>query len=724
MTASTQPDVTDDVRRSASEAAERHLKALVGRDDVVLREDQWAAIEALAVDRRRALVVQRTGWGKSAVYFVATKLLREGGAGPTVIVSPLLALMRNQIAAAERAGIRAVTINSTNIDQWQPINAQIQAGEVDVLLVSPERLNNPGFRDEVLPRLAATCGLLVVDEAHCISDWGHDFRPDYRRLRTLLAELPPGIPVLATTATANARVTADVAEQLGVHADSPLVEEGLQDLSRDPVLVQRGTLDRESLRLGVVHLKMPEQRLAWLADHLAEQPGSGIVYCLTVAATQEVAGYLRGRGLEVAAYSGQTEPDERHGLEQALVEGRVKALIATSALGMGFDASLGFVINLGAPQSPVAYYQQVGRAGRGTDEATVVLLPQIEDRDIWAYFASLGFPREEQVRETLAALAESERPLSTATLETRVELGRNRLESMLKVLDVDGAVQRVQGGWVATGQSWTYDADRYARVAEAREREQQAMLGYLRTEDCRMRYLREQLDDPDATDCGRCDNCGGLDLSTSVSATAVAEAEERLSRPGVTIDPRRMWPSALAHLGLDLKGKIAAGAEPGRAVARLTDLGHGQALRALFREDTPDGPVPPGLAQAVMDVMKDWAPEWTARPDAIVVVESATRPTLTRDLADGLSRVMQIPIVGAWAITDRTVPPRAGQSNSAQRVAALRRRGGLDAEIPEGATVLLVDDQVASGWTLTVASTAIRDAGAAGVLPLVLATQS
>ncbi|GAA1911324.1 RecQ family ATP-dependent DNA helicase [Nocardioides hwasunensis] len=713
-TASTAPAVTDDVRRSAREAAEGHLRALVGRDDAVLREDQWAAIEALAVDRRRALVVQRTGWGKSAVYFVATKLLREGGAGPTVIVSPLLALMRNQIAAAERAGIRAVTINSTNIDQWQVIQDQIHAGEVDVLLVSPERLNNPGFRDEVLPRLAATCGLLVVDEAHCISDWGHDFRPDYRRLRTLLAELPTGIPVLATTATANARVTSDVAEQLGVHAD------GAAD---SQVLVQRGTLDRESLRLGVVQLKTPEQRLAWLADHLAEQPGSGIVYCLTVAATQEVAGYLRERGLEVAAYSGQTEADERHALEQALVDGRVKALIATSALGMGFDASLGFVINLGAPASPVAYYQQVGRAGRGTDDATVVLLPQIEDRDIWAYFASLGFPREEQVRETLAALAESDRPLSTATIETRVELGRNRLESMLKVLDVDGAVQRVQGGWVATGRSWDYDAERYARVAEAREREQQAMLGYLRTSECRMRYLREQLDDPDAAECGRCDNCGGLTLETTVSETAVAEAGARLSRPGVVVDPRRMWPTALANLGLDLKGKIAAGAEPGRAVARLTDLGHGQALRTLFREDTPDGPVPPGLAQAVMDVMKDWAPEWKARPDAIVVVESATRPTLTRDLADGLARVMQIPVVGTWAIRDDSVPPRAGQSNSAQRVSTVRRRGALDAQVPAGATVLLVDDQVASGWTLTVAATEIRAAGAGAVLPLVLATQ-
>ena len=281
---------------------------------------------------------------------MATLLLRSGGAGPTVIVSPLLALMRNQIAAAQRAGIRAVTINSTNIEQWEPIHDQIQAGEIDVLLVSPERLNNPGFRDEVLPRLAATCGLLVVDEAHCISDWGHDFRPDYRRIRTLLGDLPDGIPVLATTATANARVTDDVAEQLGTD-----------------VLVLRGSLDRESLRLGVVRLKTAQQRLAWLADHLAEQPGSGIVYCLTVAATQEIADYLRSRGHDVAAYSGQTETTERQALEQDLIEGRVKALIATSALGMGFDATLGFVVNMGAPQSPVAYYQQVGRAGRGTD---------------------------------------------------------------------------------------------------------------------------------------------------------------------------------------------------------------------------------------------------------------------------------------------------------------------------------------------------------------------
>ncbi len=691
-------------------AAETHLRALVGpregQDDAVLRDDQWTAIEALAVQRRRSLVVQRTGWGKSAVYFVATLLLREQGAGPTVIVSPLLALMRNQIAAAERAGIRAVTINSTNLEQWDETHRAIAAGEVDVLLVSPERLNNPGFRDEVLPRLAATCGLLVVDEAHCISDWGHDFRPDYRRIRTLLGELPDGIPVLATTATANARVTTDVAEQMG--ADT---------------LVLRGSLDRESLRLGVVRLKTAQQRLAWLADHLAEQPGSGIVYCLTVAATQEVAGYLRSRGHDVAAYSGQTDPTERQALEESLATGRVKALVATSALGMGFDATLGFVVNLGAPQSPVSYYQQVGRAGRGTDEATVVLLPALEDRDIWAYFGSLAFPPEAQVRQTLEVLADEGGTLSTAGLETRVELSRTRLEQMLKVLDVDGAVRRVRGGWEATGQPWTYDEERYRRVREAREREQQAMLDYLGTDVCRMRYLREQLDDPGAADCGRCDNCGGLALDSAVSEAAVAEAEQRLSRPGVAVETRKMWPTGLSAIGIGLSGKIREGADQGRAVARLTDLGHGQALRELFRAETADGPVPPSLARAVVEVLGDWKP----RVDGIVVVESVTRGQLTADLADGLSRYLRVPIVGSYAVADPDIAPGQGAMNSAHRVAAVGRRYALRlddaAGSVDGRSLLLVDDQVVTGWTLTRAAVDLREAGAAAVLPLVLAVE-
>ncbi|MET9336558.1 RecQ family ATP-dependent DNA helicase [Nonomuraea sp. NPDC003804] len=685
------------------EEAEAHLRALAG-DHARLRDDQWSAIEALVVDRRRVLVVQRTGWGKSAVYFVATALLRELGEGPTVIVSPLLALMRNQIAAAERAGIRAVTINSANPEEWEEIYGRVAEGLVDVLLVSPERLNNPDFRDNVLPELAESAGLVVVDEAHCISDWGHDFRPDYRRLATLFEELPPGIPVLATTATANARVTRDVAEQLG----------------GDDTLVLRGPLERDSLHLSVVRLGSAEQRLAWLAQTLHELPGSGIVYTLTVAAAHEIATYLREQGHEVAAYSGQTDPAERLAAEEALLNNKIKALVATSALGMGFDKpDLGFVIHVGAPQSPVAYYQQVGRAGRGVERAEVILLPGTEDRDIWAYFASLAFPPEPVVRATLQAL-EQGGVLSTQALENVVDLSRSRLEMMLKVLDVDGAVRRVKGGWTATGEEWAYDAERYARIAAERKAEQEAMLGYLTTSECREEYLRRRLDDEAAAPCGRCDNCTGTHRSPEIAAAAVERARQTLERPGVEVEARRQWPTGLA----DLSGRIKPdlGAEPGRALGRLTDIGWGNRLRELF--NGPDGPVPDDMFKAVVQVLAAW--EWRQRPVAVVNVPSASRPVLVRGFAERLAQVGRLTYLGELGY-------RAGapgqQFNSAKRVQAIRATLAmpreLGAEIARcGGPVLLVDDRVDTGWTMTLAAALIRHAGAPAVMPLALATTS
>ncbi|MEV4555049.1 RecQ family ATP-dependent DNA helicase [Nonomuraea wenchangensis] len=684
------------------EEAEERLRALAG-EHAVLRDDQWAAIEALVVDRRRVLVVQRTGWGKSAVYFVATALLRELGEGPTVIVSPLLALMRNQIAAAERAGIRAVTINSANPEDWEEIYSQVADGLVDVLLVSPERLNNPDFRDNVLPELAESAGLVVVDEAHCISDWGHDFRPDYRRLARLFEELPPGIPVLATTATANARVTRDVAEQMG-----------------EDTLVLRGPLERESLHLSVVRLPSPEQRLAWLAQTLHELPGSGIVYTLTVAAAHEVAGYLREQGHEVAAYSGQTDPAERLAAEEALLANKIKALVATSALGMGFDKpDLGFVVHVGAPQSPVAYYQQVGRAGRGVERAEVILLPGAEDRDIWAYFASLAFPPEPVVRATLAAL-EERGVMSTPALETAVDLSRSRLEMMLKVLDVDGAVRRVKGGWEATGEEWAYDTERYTRIAAERRAEQEAMLGYLTTTECREHYLRRHLDDDAAHPCGRCDNCTGRHRSPDIALQAVEQARERLSRPGVELEARRQWPTGLSDLSGRIKPEL--GAEPGRALGRLTDIGWGNRLRELFHGG--DGPVPDDLLRAVIQVLAAW--DWRERPVAVVSLPSASRPELVRSFGERLAQIGRLTYLGELGY-------RAGspgqQFNSAKRVQAIRATLAMPKDLAGrvaecGGPVLLVDDRVDTGWTMTLATALVRHAGAPAVLPLALATVS
>ncbi len=682
--------------------AEAVLRALAG-SDAVLREDQWTAIEALVVGRRRALVVQRTGWGKSAVYFVATALLRARQAGPTVLVSPLLALMRNQVAAAEKAGITAVTVNSTNVTQWQEVYGAVERGEVDVLLVSPERLNNPGFRDAVLPRLAATAGLLVVDEAHCISDWGHDFRPDYRRLRTLLAELPAGTPVLATTATANARVVEDVAGQLA---------------AGDDTLVLRGPLERESLHLSVARLPSPAHRLAWLADTLPRLPGSGIVYTLTVAGADDVAAFLRSRGIAAQAYSGRTDDAERRQAEEDLLGNRVKALVATSALGMGFDKpDLGFVVHLGAPASPIAYYQQVGRAGRGVDRAEVVLLPGADDEAIWRYFASLGFPPEEQVRQVLATL-QPDRPMSTAALEAHVDLRRTRLETMLKVLDVDGAVHRVQGGWLSTGQDWAYDADRYAKVAADRAAEQQAMREYATTEGCRMEYLRRQLDDPEAAPCGRCDTCTGTFRDPAVSEESLAAAQAALGRPGVEVEPRRMWPTGLTAV----KGKIPPErqAESGRALGRLSDIGWGGRLRTVF--SGPDAEVDDAVVQAVVKVLAGWG--WEQRPTGIVSVPSRGRPLLVRSLAGRLSQLGRLPLLGELERV-RDEPPGTGRSNSAQRLQAVHGAFAVSSGLPlDGGPVLLVDDRTDTGWTLTECARVLREAGAGPVLPLVLAVDA
>jgi ATP-dependent DNA helicase RecQ len=688
--------------------AEEVLRALAGAG-AGLRDDQWRAIEALVLHRRRVVCVQRTGWGKSAVYFIATALLRRRGAGPTVIVSPLLALMRNQVDAAGRAGISARTINSANLQEWEEITTELHSGAVDVLLISPERLNSPDFRDQVLPKLAGTAGLVVVDEAHCVSDWGHDFRPDYRRLRTLLADLAPDTPVLATTATANARVSADVAEQLG------------------DALVLRGPLDRESLRLAVVRLASPAHRLGWLADHLAELPGSGIIYTLTVAAARETAAFLAAQGFAVADYTGQSEDADRRAAEADLLGNRVKALVATSALGMGFDKpDLGFVVHLGAPPSPIAYYQQVGRAGRAVGRADVVLLPGAEDEAIWRYFASLAFPPEDQVRATLAALV-PDRPQSTAVLETRVELRRARLELMLKVLDVDGAVRRTRGGWVSTGQPWSYDRERLARVAAARAEEQRAMLDYAGTAGCRMDFLRRRLDDETSVPCGRCDNCTGSPLDPDVSEEALRAARSFLGRPGVDIAPRRLWPTGLPAIGVPLSGKIPAGeqAEPGRAVGRLSDLGWGNRLRAVLAADQE---APGDLVDAVVEVLKDWSRSWPARPVALVGVDSAARPRLVRSLAERIAAIGRLPLLGALPASGAAgLGGRGSGVNSAARVrdlhAALTLPDALAARLAGlDGPVLLVDDLVDSGWTMTLAARLLRGAGAPAVLPLALAT--
>jgi ATP-dependent DNA helicase RecQ len=677
-----------DLRNSAQE----QLTRLAG-PSAVLRDDQWTAIEALVEQRRKVVVIQRTGWGKSAVYWIAAGLRRAAGSGPALVISPLLALMRDQVAAAERSGLRAVTLNSANIDDWSDIEARIAADEVDVLLISPERLNSLGFRSRVLPHLAPRIGLLVVDEAHCVSDWGSDFRPDYRRIRDVLAALPPDTPVLATTATANDRVTADVAAQLGT----------------DTVTL-RGSLDRESLALSVIDTPDLPHAYAWIADALdSGLTGSGLIYTLTVAETGRLASFLAERGHEVAAYSSATPPDDRAMIEKRLLAHELRAVVATSSLGMGLDhPTLGFVINLGAPPSPIAYYQQVGRAGRALHQAHAVLLPTAADEKIWAFFDSTAFPGEERVRRVLAILADG--PVTLPKLEADSGLRRTRLETLLKVLDVDGAVERVDGGWTATGREWSYDAARREAIAAARRREQGAMLRYERADSCLMRQLRAELDDPAATDCGRCAVCTGEVPLDRPRPESVRAAVTHLRSQTVVIEPRKMWPS-----GAPRRGRIAesARAEPGRALALAEDPAWLDAVAGALREDRA---VPAEVFDGLVGLLSRWG--WPAgRPTWVTWVPSRGHGALLADLAGRLAELGRMTVASPLRADGPGLQRDAATTVDSARL-ALSRLSVADEVL--GGPVLLLDDTTRSGFTLTVAAAVLREAGAGPVYPLVL----
>ncbi len=672
-------------------ALERVISAMAG-PSARPREDQIRAVSELVDHRKHVLVVQATGWGKSAVYWAATAAIRERGAGPTLVVSPLLALMRDQISAASRAGLRAATVNSTNVDDWDEVLGAVRDGSLDVLLISPERLSNPGFARQ-LPDLLAHCGLLVIDEAHCVSDWGFDFRPDYQRLTRTLLQLSPGTPVLATTATANERVTADVAAQLG-----------------EDTVTLRGSLARASLRLAVLPSLSPLERYAWVADALRTLPGSGIVYVLTVAETERVTAFLTEQGLDVAAYSGQTVNREQ--LEDRLRDNQVKALIATSALGMGYDKpDLAFCIHLGSPASPVAYYQQVGRAGRALDDAIAVLVPAESDQRIWEYFATAGIPVERDVERVLDALAgEESGPQSLPSIEAATGLRRGRLEGLLKILAVDDVVERRSGGWVATGARWFYDEEKWAALRRVRADEAGLMRAYAHGEGCLMRFLQQALDDPDPQDCGRCSVCTGqLPAPGATPQPETVDAARRFFRgQDVVVEPRKQWVARIP----DRRGKITFLA-PGRALAFADDPAWGAELAELWRRDAPATPI---ILDGMVEVLKRWSKSWQ-RPTAVVAMPSRRFPELVGSVAEHLARIGRLPLVDALAVTG---PPPDIDGASAVRATDLVQRTSVRPGLSFDGPVLLVDDVIRTRWTVTVAGSLLAQAGASLVLPLAI----
>ena len=684
--------------------AEALLRELAG-PDASFREHQLEAIRDLVVDHARVLCVQRTGWGKSAVYFVATALLRSDPihpAGPTLIVSPLLALMRNQIAAANRLGLRAHTVNSTNRDAWDEVASLLDRDAVDLLLISPERLNNPDFRARMLPVFAERVGLLVVDEAHCISDWGHDFRPDYRRIADVLERLPAGVGVLCTTATANDRVVADVEDQLRVGRGA------------DSLVTYRGPLGRSSLRFEVVEAPKQAERLAWLATWLPKLPGSGIVYTLTKRDTEHVADWLTRQGIRAEAYSGETATDSRIATEDRLLANDVKVVVATSALGMGYDKpDLGFVVHFQAPGSVIAYYQQVGRAGRALERAEVVLLRGTEDRRIQDFFIEQAFPQREIVDRVLGVLSDAGAEGATAQeIMGAVNLGKGRIEALLKVLDVEGAVARSGRTWtLVAGSGWTYEADRYAKITELRRAEQRAMAQFGADGRCLMRALQEELDDPDPGDCGRCAVCTGPRYGDALDPALVRAAHEHLRSQPLTFEAKKMAP--------DAEGKMRkipgdARTEDGRALARLGDGGWDPAVQDALRS----GAFPAEVIDATVAAIRAWG----IRVDWVAAIPSSRTGAPMADLAGRVAAVLGVPFADLLARTEAR-PPQREMANSAQQAANVRGAFAVTEAPPAGAGLLL-DDLRFSGWTLAMVGGQLRRRGAGAVHPFALSTAS
>jgi ATP-dependent DNA helicase RecQ len=690
--------------------AEVLLQKAVDDPAVGFRAGQWEAIDALVNRRQKLLVVQRTGWGKSSVYFISTRILRDRGAGPTVIVSPLLALMRNQIAAAERLGIRAATINSTNRDDWLAVQRQILADEVDAVLISPERLANEGFVEDVLLPIADRIGLLVVDEAHCISDWGHDFRPDYRRLVNVLRQLPPNMPLLGTTATANDRVIEDVRSQLG------------------DIRIQRGPLVRDSLMLQTLRLPDQASRLAWLAQHIPELPGTGIVYVLTVRDADQVAAWLRSQGIEAWAYYGSVAhsdfPDSnsyREHLEDFLLRNEIKALVATTALGMGYDKpDLGFVIHYQAPGSVVHYYQQVGRAGRAIDKAHGVLLAGDEDEDIHAFFRNTAFPDERDVNAILSLLAAHD-GLSLLQLQEALNLRYGQIEKALKVLSVETPAPLIKQGarWYRTPVPYEMDRERIRRLTAQREREWREILDYVGSSGCLMAFLRNALDDPEATECGRCAVCQGRPVvDTSVERRLAIEAARFLRHAEIAFKPKKQVASgAFAEYGL--RGNLPASlqGQDGRILSRWGDAGWG----GLVVRDKHSGRFRDELVEAVAEMIRDrWRPD--PPPQWVTCVPSRNHPTLVPDFAQRLARRLGLPFVDAIRKI-RDNEPQKIQQNRFHQCRNLDGVFQVSADIPSDA-VLLVDDMIDSGWTMTVLTALLRRAGSGPVFPVALASTS
>ncbi|MCW8809354.1 MAG: RecQ family ATP-dependent DNA helicase [Ignavibacteriaceae bacterium] len=684
------------------------LRKVLNNANAEFREGQWEAIDSVANKNKKLLLVQRTGWGKSIVYFLSTKILRDKGIGITLIISPLLALMRNQLEAAKPIGINAETINSANTNEWKEVIRKIRSDTVDALLISPERLANENFIEEVIIPLSDKIGLFVVDEAHCISDWGHDFRPDYRRIINVLRNVPANMPVLATTATANDRVVKDIELQL----------KGLE--------IRRGNLSRKSLYLQNIVLPDQAQRLAWLAENLPKLTGTGIIYTLTKRDAETVAGWLKMNNIKAEAYYSDVENEDfndaneyRIALEEKLLNNQIKALVATSALGLGYDKpDLGFVIHYQAPGNVVSYYQQVGRAGRAIDKAYGILLTGREDEEIHEFFRRKAFPHEQDVYKILDLLNQSD-GLTVRNIEEKLNFSFGSIEKVLKLLSVENPapVIKDKSKYYRTPNPFKVDRDRISFLTNQRISEWEEMQVYVNHKECLMKFLRKSLDDPDPSDCNNCQNCKSeIKLPVTINNNLVIAATRFIKQSEMPLVlKKQVAKDSFPIYGLTGSTPAKLRGENGRILARWGDAGWGYKVRECKNNNHLSDDLVNALAEMITE---RWKPQ--PKTEWVTCVPSLNHTELVPDFASRLALKLGIPFKNVV----KKIKNNSQQKFMQNRFHQCNNLDGvfeIDGVI-ENSPVLLFDDIVDSGWTLTVISALLRKAGSGIVYPVVLAS--
>jgi ATP-dependent DNA helicase RecQ len=676
------------------------LRAGTGKSDVNFRAQQLDAIQSVIQDGSRTLVLQRTGWGKSFVYFIGTKMLRSRGEGVALLISPLLSLMRNQLDAARKMGVNAEVINSENPDEWEEIAKRIHLDAVDILIISPERLSNDEFINKVLTLISNRISLLIVDEAHCISDWGHDFRPDYRRIRSIINGLPQNFRLLATTATANERVQNDLEGILGPN-----------------LRIIKGELARKSLTLQTKVIPSQTERMAWLAQYIPQIPGSGVLYVLTVRDAEVIAGWLSHCGISASAYHGRLESDEKIDLEQKLLSNEIKVLVATSALGMGFDKpDIGFVIHYQVPGSVVTYYQQVGRAGRAVESAYGILLAGKEDLRIHSYFINSAFPSELEVKVVIEALNSQEGGVSKRELQKYVNLPEGRMEKILKILSLEtpSPVLNFGSKWQATGirdvpkEFW----EKVSKLTELREQEVADMQEYLGLPfGQHMKFLIERLQGEDIQD-----NPNLLpELPSTISLNLVEKAKQYLKLSHRSIEPRLQWPRG-AFQTYGFAGNIQS--------KELNEFGLCLTLQGeddwfeIGRMKYQLGSFEESIVHSAADQLRLFVE--VNQISWICPIPSKRHPLLVADFAKRLAHELRLDFTQALHAKDLHQSQKSLNNSYFQ---ARNLDGAFEVEVQEvkSSNVLLVDDFVDSRWTVTVAGALLRQAGSGLVFPYALA---